>query len=36
MTYTNYQDILVDNYIEPEYLPLDVWDRYEREDGTRC
>ena len=34
MTYTNYQDILVDNYIEPEYLPLDVWDRYEREDGT--
>ena len=34
MTYTNYQDILVDHYIEPEYLPLDVWDRYEREDGT--
>tara|TARA_E500000178_G_C16930379_1_gene711396 strand:+ start:704 stop:1147 length:444 start_codon:yes stop_codon:yes gene_type:complete len=34
MTYTNYDEILNTIYIEPEFQPVDIWDRYEREDGT--
>ena len=34
MMFKNYEDILNTVYIEPEFQPVDIWDRYEREDGT--